>query len=61
MRIPRDLIEQPSVDSANRDIPIPRVAIKVRAFKHFGVSSWGRDTLNTTSEIGGYTLRKGIS
>ena len=52
---------QPSVDSVNRDIPIPRVAIKVRAFKHFGVSSWGRDILNTTSEIGGYTLRKGIS
>ena len=38
-----------------------RVEIKVRAFKHFEVSSWGRDTLNTTSEIGGYTLREGIS
>ena len=49
------------MDSVNRDILIPRVAIKVRAFKHFGISSWGRDTLNTTSKIGGYTLRKGIS
>ena len=61
MRIPRDLIVQPSVDSVNRDIPIPKVAIKVRTFKHFGVSSWGRDTLNSTSEIGGYTSREGIS
>ena len=52
---------QPSVDSVNRDISIPRVPIKVREFKHFRVSSWGRDTLNTASEIGGYTLRKGIS
>ena len=49
------------MDSVNRDIPIPKVAIKVRTFKHFGVSSWGRDTLNTTSEIGGYTSREGIS
>ena len=32
-------MEQPSVNSVNRDIPIPRVAIKVRTFKRFGVSS----------------------
>ena len=42
-------------------IPIPRVAVKVRTFKHFGVLSWGRDTINSTSEIGGDTLREGIS
>ena len=52
---------QPSVDSVNRDIPIPKVAIKVRTFKRFGVSSWGRDALNSTSEIGGHTSREGIS
>ena len=40
---------------------MPRVAIKVRTFNRFGVSSWGRDTLNPTSEIGGYTSREGIS
>ena len=44
----------------NRDIPITRVAIKVRTFKRSGVSSWGRDTLNPTSEIGGHTSREGI-
>ena len=49
------------MDSVNRDIPIPKVAIKVRTFKHFGVASWGRDTFNSTSEIGGYTSREGIS
>ena len=54
-------VEQPSVDSVNRDILILKVTIKVRTFKHFGVSSWGRDTLNSTSEIGGYASREGIS
>ena len=37
------------------------MAIKVRTFKCFGVSSWGRDTLNSTSEIGGYASREDIS
>ena len=32
-------MEQPSVNSVNRDILIPRVAIKVRTFKRFGVSN----------------------
>ena len=32
-------MEQPLVNSVNRDIPILRVAIKVRTFKRFGVSS----------------------
>ena len=32
-------MEQPSVNLVNRDISIPRVAIKVRTFKRFGVSS----------------------
>ena len=54
-------MEQPSIDSVDRNIPIPRVVIKVRTFKHFRVSSWGRDTLNSTSEIGGYTSTEGIS
>ena len=49
------------MDSVNRDIPIPEVVIKVRTFKHFGVSSWGGDTLNSASEIGEYTSREGIS
>ena len=37
------------------------MVIKVRTFKNFGVSSWGRDTLNSTNEIGEYTSREGIS
>ena len=49
------------MNSINRDIPIPRVAIKVRTFKRFGALGWGRDTLNPASEIGGYTTREGIS
>ena len=49
------------MNSVNRDIPIPRVAIKVRTFKHFGALGWGRDTLNPASEIDGYTSREGIS
>ena len=49
------------VKSVNRDIPIPRVASRVRKFRHFGVLGWGRDAPNPTSEIGGYTLRKDIS
>ena len=46
MRMPRDLNRAAFGHSVNRDIPIPRVAIKVRIFKRFRVSSWGRDTLN---------------
>ena len=42
-------------------VVIPRVAIKVEAFKRFGVLGWGRDTLNPAREIGGYTSREGIS
>ena len=61
MRIPRDMSRAAFSDSINRDIPILKVAIKVRTFKHFGVSSWDRDTLNSTSEIGEYTSREGIS
>ena len=49
------------MNSVNRDIPIPRVAIKVRTFKRFGALGWGRDTLNPASEIGRYTSREGIS
>ena len=54
-------IERPLVNSIHRDIPIPRVAIRVRTFKRFRALGWGRDTLNPASEIGGYTLREGIS
>ena len=61
MRTPRDLNKAPLVNSVNRDISIPRVAIKVRTFKRFRVSGWGRYTLNPASEIGGYTSREGIS
>ena len=61
MRISRDLSRAALLDLVNSDIPIPKVAIKVRTFKHFGVSSWGRDTLNSTSEISGYTSREGTS
>ena len=61
MRMSRDLNRAALVHSVNRDIPIPRVATKVRTFIRFRVSSWGRDTLNPPSEIGGYTSRKGIS
>ena len=59
--MPRDLNRATLGQLVNRDIPIPRVTIKVRAFKRFGVSGWGRDTLNPASEIGGYTSREGIS
>ena len=37
------------------------MVVKVRTSKHFGVSSWGRDTLNFINEIGEYTSREGIS
>ena len=50
-------MERPSVKSVNRDISIPRVAIKVRTFRRFGVLGRGRDAPNPTGEIGGYTLR----
>ena len=43
------------VNSVHRDIPILRVAIKVRTLKRFGALSSGRDTLNPASEIGRYT------
>ena len=32
-------MEQPSVDSVNRDIPILKVAFEGRTFKHFGIPS----------------------
>ena len=36
------------------------MAFEVRTFKRFGIPSWGRDTLNSILEIGGYTSREGI-
>ena len=65
MRMPRDLnrathSDRSLVNSVHRDIPIPRVVIKVSTFKRFGVLGWGRDTPNPVSEIGGYTSREGI-
>ena len=61
MRTPRDPNRATSVNSVNRDIPIPRVAIKVRTFKHFEALGWGRDTLTPANKIGRYTSREGIS
>ena len=37
IRTPRDLSRVTLGQSANRDIPVPSVAIRVLAFKHFGV------------------------
>ena len=61
MRISRDLSRAALVDSVNRDIPILKVAFEVRTFKHFGIPSWGRDTLKSIHEIGEYTSREDIS
>ena len=47
--------------SANRDIPVPSVAIRVLAFKRFGVQVWGEDSPNPTGERGEYILREDIS
>ena len=54
-------MERPSVQSVNRDIPIPSVVIRVCSFKRLGVLGRGRDEPNHTGEIGGYTSREGIS
>ena len=61
MRTPRDPNRATLGQFVNRDISIPRVAIKVRTFKNFGALGWGRDTLNPASEIGGHTSREAIS
>ena len=61
IRTPRDMSRATLGQSTNRDIPIPSVAIRVRAFKHFGVQGRGRDAPNPTGEIGGYTSREDIS
>ena len=37
IRIPKDLSRATLGQSANRDISVPSVAIRVLAFKHFGV------------------------
>ena len=58
--MPRDLNRAALGQFGNRDIPIPRVEIKVITFKRFEVSSSGKDTLNPASKIGGYTSREGI-
>ena len=54
-------MEQPSVDSVNRDIPNLKVAFGVRTFKHFGIPSRDRDIPDSIHEIGGYTSREDIS
>ena len=58
---PRDLSRATLGQSANTDILVPSVVIRVLAFKHFGVQGWGRDAPNPTGEIGGYTSREDIS
>ena len=42
-------------------MPILKVALEVRTFKHLGILSWDRDILNSIHEIGGYTSREDIS
>ena len=37
IRIPKDLSRATLGQLPNRDIPVPSVAIRVLAFKHFGV------------------------
>ena len=61
IRTPRDFSRATLGQLVNTDIPVPSVAIRVLAFKHFEVQGWGRDALNPTGEIGGYTSREDIS
>ena len=37
IRTPKDMSRATLSQSVNRDIPVSSVAIRVRAFKHFGV------------------------
>ena len=61
IRTPKDISRATLGQSANRDIPVPSVAIRVLAFKRFGVQGRGRDAPNPIGEISRYTSREDIS